>query len=109
MSIEYGELEIDNPDDLYGLRAHYQGDKVMVTVMREEKITKVTLEAMVSAMALASANFAPEGHAPHLVICRRERAVTVVRCCGKMETCGCLSFCSALPPMRRVGPLAQYA
>jgi ketosteroid isomerase-like protein len=47
--IEYGGEKIDNPDDLYRLRyAHYEGDKVRVTVMRgKEKITKeVTLEAM---------------------------------------------------------------
>lgn len=47
--VEYGGQKIDNPDDLYKLRyAHYEGDKVMVTVMRgHEKIVKeVTLEAM---------------------------------------------------------------
>jgi ketosteroid isomerase-like protein len=47
--IEYGGEKIDNPDDLYRRRyAHYEGDKVMVTVLRgNEKITKeVTLEAM---------------------------------------------------------------
>jgi ketosteroid isomerase-like protein len=47
--VEYGGEKIDNPDDLYRLRyAHYEGDKVMVTVMRgKEKITReVTLEAM---------------------------------------------------------------
>jgi S1-C subfamily serine protease len=47
--IAYGGQKIDNPDDLYRLRyAHYEGDKVMVTVLRgNEKITKeVTLEAM---------------------------------------------------------------
>jgi ketosteroid isomerase-like protein len=47
--IEYGGQKIDNPDDLYRLRyAHYEGDNVIVTVLREhEKITKeVTLEAM---------------------------------------------------------------
>ena len=46
--VEYGGQKIDNPDDLYKLRyAHYEGDKVMVTVIRgNEKITKdVTLEA----------------------------------------------------------------
>jgi S1-C subfamily serine protease len=47
--IEYGGQKIDKADDFYKLRyAHYEGDKVLVTVMREhEKITKeVTLEAM---------------------------------------------------------------
>jgi putative serine protease PepD len=47
--IEYGGQKIDNPDDLYRLRyAHYEGEKVMVTVMQGcEKITKeVTLEQM---------------------------------------------------------------
>jgi S1-C subfamily serine protease len=47
--IEYGGQKIENPDDLYRLRyAHYEGEKVMVTVMRgHEKITKeVTLEQM---------------------------------------------------------------
>lgn len=47
--IAYGGHKIDNPDDLYRLRyAHYEGDKVMVTVLRgKEKITKeVTLVAM---------------------------------------------------------------
>lgn len=47
--IEYGGQKIDKPDDLYRLRyAHYEGDNVIVTVMRgREKITKeVTLEAM---------------------------------------------------------------
>lgn len=40
--IEYGGQKIDNPDDLYRLRyAHYEAEKVMVTVMRgREKITK---------------------------------------------------------------------
>jgi S1-C subfamily serine protease len=47
--IEYGGQKIDNPDDLYRLRyAHYEGDNVLVTVIREhEKIKKeVSLEAM---------------------------------------------------------------
>jgi ketosteroid isomerase-like protein len=47
--IAYGGQKIDNPDNLYRLRyAHYEGEKVTVTVMRrKEKITKeVTLEAM---------------------------------------------------------------
>jgi membrane-associated protease RseP (regulator of RpoE activity) len=47
--IAYGGQKIDNPDDLYRLRyAHYEGEKVMVTVMRgPERITKeVTLEQM---------------------------------------------------------------
>jgi ketosteroid isomerase-like protein len=47
--IECGGQKIDNPDDLYRLRySHYEGEKVMVTVMRgHEKITKeVTLEQM---------------------------------------------------------------
>ncbi|MGB9431789.1 MAG: PDZ domain-containing protein [Candidatus Acidiferrum sp.] len=47
--IEYGGRKIDNPDDYNRLRhAYYEGEKVMVTVMRgQEKFTKeVTLEAM---------------------------------------------------------------
>ncbi len=47
--IEYGGQKIDKADDFYKLRyAHYEGEKVMITVMRgHEKITKdVTLEAM---------------------------------------------------------------
>jgi ketosteroid isomerase-like protein len=47
--IEYGGQKIDNPDDLYRLRyAHYEGRKVMVTVMRgsEKILREVTLEAM---------------------------------------------------------------
>jgi len=47
--IEYGGQKIDKADDFYKLRyAHYEGEKVMVTVMRgHEKITKeVTLEEM---------------------------------------------------------------
>jgi membrane-associated protease RseP (regulator of RpoE activity) len=47
--IEYGGQKIDQADDFYKLRyAHYEGDKVAVTVMRaQEKIKKdVTLEAM---------------------------------------------------------------
>lgn len=47
--IAYGGQKIDNPDDLYRLRyTHYEGEKVIVTVMRgREKITKeVTLEQM---------------------------------------------------------------
>jgi len=47
--IEYGGREIDNPVDYERLRyAYYEGEKVMVTVMRgQEKITKeVTLQAM---------------------------------------------------------------
>jgi S1-C subfamily serine protease len=47
--VQYGGQKIDNPDDLYRLRyTYYEGEKVMVTVMRgNEKITKeVTLEAM---------------------------------------------------------------
>jgi len=47
--IEYGGQKIEDPDDLYRLRyAHYEGEKVMVAVMRgHEKITKeVTLEQM---------------------------------------------------------------
>jgi putative serine protease PepD len=47
--IEYGGQKIDNPDDLYRLRyTHYEGEKVIVTVMRgHEKITnEVTLEQM---------------------------------------------------------------
>jgi membrane-associated protease RseP (regulator of RpoE activity) len=47
--IEYGGQKIDKADDFYKLRyAHYEGDNVLVTVIREhEKITKeVTLEAM---------------------------------------------------------------
>lgn len=44
--IEYDGQKIDNPDDLYRLRyAHYEGEKVMVTVMRghEKIIREVTL------------------------------------------------------------------
>jgi ketosteroid isomerase-like protein len=47
--IEYGGRKIDNPVDYYRLvHAYYEGEKVMVTVMRgHEKITEeVTLEAM---------------------------------------------------------------
>jgi len=47
--IDYGGQKIENGNDFYNLRyAHYEGEKVMVTVMRgQEKITKeVTLEAM---------------------------------------------------------------
>jgi S1-C subfamily serine protease len=47
--IQYGGRKIDNPVDYERLRhAYYEGEKVMVTVMRgHEKITKdVTLEAM---------------------------------------------------------------
>ncbi len=47
--IEYGGRKIDNPVDYERLRyAYYEGEKVMVTVMRgHEKITKeVTLEQM---------------------------------------------------------------
>jgi len=47
--IEYGGRKIDNPVDYERLRyAYYEGEKVMVTVMRgQEKITKeVTLQAM---------------------------------------------------------------
>lgn len=47
--IEYGEQKIDNADDFIRLRyAHYEGEKVKVTVRRgHEKITKeVALEAM---------------------------------------------------------------
>jgi S1-C subfamily serine protease len=47
--IEYGGQKIYNGNDFYKLRyAHYEGEKVMVTVMRRhQKITKeVTLEAM---------------------------------------------------------------
>ncbi len=47
--IEYGGRKIDNPVDYERLRyAYYEGEKVMVTVMRgHEKITKeVTLEEM---------------------------------------------------------------
>lgn len=47
--IEYGGQKIDNPDDLYRLRyAHYEGEKVMVTVMRghEKIIREVTLRQM---------------------------------------------------------------
>jgi len=47
--IEYGGRKIDNPVDYQRLRyAYYEGEKVMVTVMRgPEKITKkVTLEQM---------------------------------------------------------------
>jgi S1-C subfamily serine protease len=47
--IEYGGRKIDNPVDYDRLRhAYYEGEKVMVTVIRgNEKITKeVTLEAM---------------------------------------------------------------
>jgi membrane-associated protease RseP (regulator of RpoE activity) len=47
--IEYGGRKIDNPVDYQRLRyAYYEGEKVMVTVMRgHDKITKeVTLEAM---------------------------------------------------------------
>jgi S1-C subfamily serine protease len=47
--IEYGGRRIDNPADYDRLGyAYYEGEKVLVTVMRErEKITKeVTLEAM---------------------------------------------------------------
>lgn len=47
--IEYGGRKIDNPVDYERLRyAYYEGEKVMVTVMRgREKITKeVTLEEM---------------------------------------------------------------
>jgi S1-C subfamily serine protease len=47
--IEYGGQKIDNADSFYKLRyAHYEGEMVMVTVMRgNEKITKeVTLEAL---------------------------------------------------------------
>jgi len=46
---EYGGQIIDKADDFYKLRyAHYEGEEVMVTVMRgHEKITKeVTLEAL---------------------------------------------------------------
>ncbi len=49
MLIEYGGRKIDNPVDYDRLRhAYYEGEKVMVTVMRgHEKITKeVTLEQM---------------------------------------------------------------
>jgi hypothetical protein len=49
MLIQYGGRQIDNPVDYERLRhAYYEGEKVMVTVMRgKEKITKeVTLEAM---------------------------------------------------------------
>lgn len=45
--IEYGGRKIDNPVDYQRLRcAYYEGEKVMVTVLRgQEKITKeVTLE-----------------------------------------------------------------
>jgi ketosteroid isomerase-like protein len=47
--VEYGGQKIDNGDDLYRLRyAHYEGEKVMVSVIRgKDKITReVTLEAM---------------------------------------------------------------
>jgi len=47
--IEYGGRKIDNPVDYERLRyAYYEGEKVMVTVMRgQEKFTKeVTLQAM---------------------------------------------------------------
>jgi hypothetical protein len=47
--IEYGGRKIDNPVDYERLGyAYYEGEKVMVTVMRaHEKITKeVTLEEM---------------------------------------------------------------
>ena len=47
--VEYGGQKIDNPDDLYRLRyAHYEGEKVMVTVIRghEKIIREVTLEQM---------------------------------------------------------------
>jgi S1-C subfamily serine protease len=47
--IEYGGRKIDNPVDYERLRhAYYEGEKVMVTVMRgHETITKeVTLEQM---------------------------------------------------------------
>ncbi len=47
--IEYGGRKVDNPVDYQRLRyAYYEGEKVLVTVMRgPEKITKeVTLEAM---------------------------------------------------------------
>lgn len=47
--VEYGGQKIDNADDFRKLRyAHYEGEKVVATVMRgHEKITKeVTLEAM---------------------------------------------------------------
>jgi membrane-associated protease RseP (regulator of RpoE activity) len=47
--IEYGGRKIDTPDDYDRLRyAYYEGEKVMVTVMRgQEKITKeVTLDAL---------------------------------------------------------------
>jgi membrane-associated protease RseP (regulator of RpoE activity) len=47
--IEYGGQKIDNSDDLYRLRyAHYEGDNVLVTVIRgHEKIAKeVTLGQM---------------------------------------------------------------
>jgi hypothetical protein len=47
--VQYGGQKIDNPDEFYKLRyAHYEGEKVMVTVMRgHEKITKeVTLVEM---------------------------------------------------------------
>jgi S1-C subfamily serine protease len=47
--IEYGGRKIDTPDDFYKVRyLYYEGEKVMVTVVRgQEKITKeVTLEAM---------------------------------------------------------------
>lgn len=46
---EYGGQKIDNADDLYRLRyAHYEGDKVVVTVLRgrEKIVTEVTLEQM---------------------------------------------------------------
>jgi hypothetical protein len=47
--IEYGGRKIDNPVDYYRMRyAYYEGEKVIVTVMRgHEKITKeVTLDAL---------------------------------------------------------------
>jgi ketosteroid isomerase-like protein len=47
--VEYGGQKIDNSDDLYRLRyAHYEGEKVMLSVIRgKDKITReVTLEAM---------------------------------------------------------------
>jgi serine protease Do len=49
MLIQYGGRRIDNPVDYDRLRhAYYEGEKVMVTVIRgHEKITKeVTLEEM---------------------------------------------------------------